>query len=193
MCFLSFWNSFCAFLVSYLSCWSPVLQHECVQLVLCAEERVRQPFWGGEPECCFVITSVSRLSTVCNAHISSFSAITVSVQMRFNCPETLQCFLSASFLYGNDHRKGLQRFSAAVLLVLLFCCSSECGAKQLQLGATENCECELPLEAAHLLNAGSLCFRANEGKFISLLSRRRRVEWLHLKVLSGVIHSSIKV
>lgn len=46
----------------------------------------------------------------CNAQISFFCAITVSVQVRLNCPEILQCFLSGSFLYENEHRKGLQRF-----------------------------------------------------------------------------------
>lgn len=78
------------------------------------------------------------IKSVCDARISFFCAITVSVQVRLNCPEILQCFLSGSFLYGNDYRKGLQRFSAAVLLVLLLLFfkmwhSSNCSWEQLRI------------------------------------------------------------
>lgn len=70
-----------------------------------------------------------------NAQISSFVPFTVLVQVGLNCPEILQCFFSGSFLYGNDYRKGLQRFSAAVLLVLLFSCFSECGIVATAVGS----------------------------------------------------------
>lgn len=70
------------------------------------------------------------IKAICNAWIFSF------VPSLFQCKQDLTVqkysraditmFVSGRFLYGNDYRKGLQRFSAAVSvfwdLFLLFCC-----------------------------------------------------------------------
>lgn len=74
--------------------------------------------------------------SVCNIQTSFFCAITVLVQVRLNCPEILWCFLSGSFLDKDNCRKGLQRLSAAVLLVILFCHSSECGIIATAVGSS---------------------------------------------------------
>lgn len=139
-------------LISHLSCWSPVLQPICIRLVCVLwriqsqESRLDRTYPVENTESLALISSVIRLSKASVIYgLFFFCAITVSVQVRLSCPETLKsrhyhAFLMEVFLYGNDYRKGLRRFFCSSFVVLglvftlLLLCSLRCGIMATPVG-----------------------------------------------------------